>query len=160
MNRTEHEKIVNNIVSDMVEFAKNYFDLNDFDLVCKKSYSKHRVRSWGGIKYFKKYDCVKGYISLQLLRYYSVIPDVMYTYHEYDKISHHPSIGSFTGNSIKCTTATIAHEIAHAIDHYINLKTGNKLIVSPDFISGSQFKGHERSWQYIYHVLRNKFINS
>jgi hypothetical protein len=57
--------------------------------------------------------------------------------------------------------ATVAHEMAHVLQHAIS-KTSKipARFGFPDFDGSRQYYGHSKFWQEIYTVLREKFVNN
>jgi hypothetical protein len=152
-----------NTIREMTIFVRKELGLPLFSVKSRLSMSPRRTRSWGGARRVWMQEPV-GYVSIQLRRY---DPAVWGTsrleYKEYAAINHHKTIGGFKANDpYLCTAAVIAHEIAHAVEHYCIMKGADQPVNHPlagNFVRGSEFKGHGRTWQAIYHILREKFIN-
>jgi hypothetical protein len=147
-----------NAARDMTKFVRTHFNLPNFSLLTRFSSSARRTRSWGGIKNGR------GYISIQMRRYDPTrIGSGNAEYVEYRQIASHPTIGNFIGKPELCTIATVAHEVAHAVDHYTRSIefNGRTQLESDSTQIGRchEFKGHDRVWQYVYHVLRKEFVN-
>jgi hypothetical protein len=148
---------------DMTLFVRKEMGLPKFSLKTRLSLSPHRTRSWGGARRVWMQEPV-GYVSIQLRRYDPMrLGTSTATYKEYDRINHHKTIGAFVGDAYLCTTAVLAHEVAHAVEHYCNMlaRPINEFNhpLAGNFHPGSEFKGHGKTWQYIYHILREKFVN-
>lgn len=158
MTQYEAKSRAHNVINAMVKFARTEFNIPDFSCITKLSFSTRRVRSNGGIT--GTWGNIKGRVSIQMTRYST---PGMHNYFEYDQIKNHPTIGNFTADNTVCVDATLAHEVAHAIDWYLVYAHKNdqndRCKVSHDFYHGREFRGHARRWQYIYHVLREKFVN-
>lgn len=150
------------VIYDMTFFIQKEFELPHFRISTRLSTSDRRTRSWGGIRRASIFDEPSGYVSIQLRRYDERVRGPISTYRDYRQIANLKTIGDFEGPSFLCTTATIAHEMAHAVDHYCRIK-GRELEFMPahagSFVAGAEFKGHSKTWMYIYHVLREKYVN-
>ncbi len=84
-------------------------------------------------------------------------PDPKKPYEEYDHIHDDPRIGNFiSGDVDNHVNATIAHEIAHAV-FSASQHRGFLLTLPDDWLIDNS--GHGESWQAIYGVLRDRFIN-
>lgn len=155
--RQERERAVNK-VKEMIAFARKEFNIPDFTIMGKYSFSTRRSRSNGGVK--RRYGKCYGWISIQMARYSG---NNVKHYFEYKQIENHKTIGNFDAPAPLCQDATLAHEVAHAVEYFIQYQyTGelhNKVKIAHDFNSGREFRGHGKTWQYIYHVLREKFVN-
>lgn len=156
-------------VNEMVKFLREHYNEPLFNVSkLTVSFSPHRRRSWGGAVggygFVTGRHQVRGKCSFAFNRFLTE-PEVK-NFHEYEKIASHPTIGMFCGSKESRINGTIAHEVAHAFDWYLSLadsKKRNQVRMSadsqPGFRPGREFKGHERSWQLIYHLLREKFVN-
>ena len=147
-------------VRAMTKFIREEFNVPDFAVNARYDFSSRRTRSRGGIKRAPG-GKIMGYVSIQMNRYWRRDPFEAVEYTEYSQIARHPTIGSRRMTARLAQDATIAHELAHAVEWYFQYGCGlEKLKVAGDFAGGIQFRHHGRRWQYIYHVLREQFVNN
>lgn len=72
---------------------------------------------------------------------------------EYQSFHKSKTIGGFYSDDYRMHLyATIAHEIAHAVQHYCKWHDYH--------IFGNNYKSHGRVWRSIYSLLREKYINA
>lgn len=128
--------------------------------------------SRGGIR-FQNHK-LEAWVSLALAEFCkrkfldTAMQNVTPKYCEYAHIKADPTIGEFRHSDWRMHLgALIAHEVAHAIDHYDQYT--RKVITVPEHamkkahstvpIKPKARRGHAARWQYIYAKLRREFVN-
>jgi hypothetical protein len=156
------------MIEEMEEYLRNHFNDTDF-VVGRKiiSTNKRRKRSWGGSRPRSNHEAERenlsilnlydmGYVNLALHRFTKPRGEYSHVLIEYDNIFDRPDIGTVYGHWKRCVGALVAHEMAHA---YVSC-SGGDLVVNGSFNHDSTMDGgHDKKWQYVYYLLREKFVN-
>lgn len=156
------------MITQMEQFLRAHFKDKDF-VIGKRivSLDKRRKRSWGGsrprtwdskerenLAILNLFDV--GYINIALKRFTATRGTYSHSFIEYDSIFKRKDIGTTFGHWKRCIGALVAHEVAHA---YVSC-CGSNILVNGSFVPNETMdKGHSKQWQYVYHLLREKFVN-
>lgn len=148
----------NDTIDQMEKFINqsDVFKTTEFKVSRRISFSFARKHSWGGT-----YGGRPG-VNLAIWRYLIVAGRVngMMSYNEYAHIKDDKVIGALEdAHWQKCLRALCAHEVAHALDKTLSIHVN----VSCDFCHNHptmKIKGHQRTWQFIYSMLRKEFVNN
>lgn len=150
-------KFSNEMVAKMNTFAQVHYNTPHFDLIPKISFGESRTHSWGGARHGKPF------ISLSCKRYLNAAKSYSnMDFIEYSSIKGNHFIGELKNVSWQyALAALIAHEMAHAIQHYPDSKENVKVKFGWSDMDSRNvlFKGHDVFWQKIYKDLRCEFVN-
>lgn len=124
----------------------------EFDVTAKHSFSLTRRTSRGGMKK------MKPYINLALRHYVqAVVSNGKATLTEYASYAYRNDIGSIHAEWQNTLMGLVAHELAHAIQHYCSGEVVVKTLCLSDDIAIE--RGHGEYFKAIYRDLREVFVN-
>lgn len=162
MTKKETKKLIKSFIIEsalcMQQFVRDEIvhDQN-WTLSIVVTFNKKIHYSTGGRTYANN-PCIDISAALDLE---ALLADCTITHTEYPHITNDPIIGEMDDVSVETAIlATVAHEIAHAV--YFTRRS--KIIVPSTFKSKkgkttNESQNHSRKWQYVYSLLRTRFVN-
>lgn len=147
----------NSIIDDLVNYSKDFFNIDITDILRRFDSSNKRKYSYGGIKVSLDSQYCVPYLDLSI-NAFLFESDEMY-FGEYPEYSNDQYIGSYFGDWYKVLGVLISHEIAHCLD--LHLKFHNEEIkFNENEFYDTEDSHHDKRFQYLYKVLRQYFLKN
>lgn len=151
------KSLSNSIIDDLVNYSKDFFNIDIKDILRRFDSSNKRKFNYGGIKISLDNQYCVPYIDLSI-KPFLLESNEMY-FGEYPEYSKDEYIGSYFGEWYKVLGVLISHEIAHCLDLYLKFHDMNIEYNENEFYD-TKDSHHDKRFQYFYKVLRQYFLNN
>lgn len=157
-SRHEARNYVKNMATEITEYVKENI-YPQFVMPQIQVYYFRHASTAGGTKFDANNMACIPFIRISVMECF-FYPDLL----EYDHYEDDPEIGSCKSDNWKHSVALrVAHEMAHAVQFYHLYKSNRRIRVPAAvtaYYAGIDDGHHGKDFQYIYRIIRNKFVNN